>query len=67
MTYIVALEVSEQGEGLQYIAAWNGDPGRTCVPKNAKRYKSISSATFGLAHARKFRPFINAKIWEAIE
>lgn len=38
----------------QWLAPWAGDPGRTSVKGNAKKYPSISSATFALAHARRY-------------
>jgi len=57
--YLVALEVLD-GEVLQ----WVGDPGRTCIRASAKKYKSVSSATFGLAHARKYKDFPSAEIRE---
>jgi hypothetical protein len=62
--YVVALEVID-GKAIQWIAPWPGDPGRTSVEKSAKRYQSISSATFGLANARKYRDFLTAEIKEA--
>lgn len=67
MKYIVAIEVDSQGTALQFLANWKGDPGRTCVEQSAKRYPSISSATFGLEHARKYRDFQNAEIREVTE
>lgn len=68
MKYIVALEISkESGNGLSYIAPWSGDPGRTCLHESAKRYPSISAATFGLAHARTYRDFRDAEIREVEE
>ena len=59
--YIVALEVFNKTP-TQYLATWSGDPGRTCVLENAKRYNTISSATFALAHAKKYHDYINAEI-----
>lgn len=64
--YKVALEFSG-GFPTQFIAPWSGDPGRTCLIDSAKKYKSISSATFGLAHARKYRPFKDAKVIKITE
>ena len=68
MKYIVAIEVEEPtGTALCFLANWKGDPGRTCVERSAKRYPSVSSATFGLAHARKYRDFPKAEIREVTE
>jgi hypothetical protein len=58
MNWVVEIET-----GL-WLATWVGDPGRTLLPQNARRYNSISSATMGLAMARRFRPFLDAKIYE---
>jgi hypothetical protein len=65
MEYIVALEIINN-KPTQYIATWKGDPGRTALKENAKRYKSVSAATFGLAHARKYRDFESATIIEVM-
>ena len=61
MKYIVALE-SLNGEPLEYIAPWKGDPGITFIEQSAKRYGSVSSATYGLARARKYYDFPDAEI-----
>lgn len=61
--YIVGLEVVN-GTVTQWIAPWMGDPGRMCIEQSAKRYKSVSSATHGLAEARIYRTFADAKIIE---
>jgi hypothetical protein len=61
--YIVGIEVVDDVV-TQWLAPWKGDPGRTCVEQSAKRYKSVSAATFGLAHARKYHDFPNAEIRE---
>ena len=45
-----------------YIAAWEGDPGRTIIKGHAKIFKSIESANKALAKARKYRPFVNATV-----
>jgi hypothetical protein len=66
MKYIVALEVVN-GSATQFIAPWKGDPGRTCIERTARRYGSTSSATYGLAAARKFRDFPDAIILEVTE
>ncbi|MGB3150996.1 MAG: hypothetical protein WBB27_10060 [Maribacter sp.] len=44
-----------------YSAPWSGDPGRTTLKCNAKFFGK-KGAIARLAHDRKFRPFINAKI-----
>lgn len=64
--YLVALEVID-GDITQWVADWGGDPGRTCIEASARRYPSIVSATFGLAHARKYRDFESACIIEVKE
>lgn len=64
--YIVGIEVVN-GNVTEWLAPWKGDPGRTCIEKSAKRYDSVSSATFGLAHARKYHDFPNAEIREIKE
>lgn len=58
MKYVVDLE----GDCSVFIASWDGDPGRTCIIENATKYSTISSATYGLARARKWRPFLQARI-----
>jgi hypothetical protein len=67
MEYIVALECDKEGNALQFIANWPGDPGRTCVIDSARRYKSPYCATLGLAHARRYRDFKDAKLIEVAE
>ena len=52
--YIVQLEFE------CWLASWEGDPGRTTVLENAKRFRSRSAATKALNDARKYRPFANA-------
>ena len=47
-----------------YLASWDGDPGRTLLRGNAKRFKSVRSATYGLYMARKYRDFPDAVILE---
>jgi hypothetical protein len=56
MAFIVELE-----DGV-YLAAWNGDPGRTLVKSSAKRFKAYAQAQFALLGARNYRPFERAKI-----
>ena len=62
MKWIVCLQHEKDGRDLVFLAPWSGDPGRTCVYESANRYDSISSATFALAHARKYHDFVDAKI-----
>jgi hypothetical protein len=58
--FIVKLE--EDTEGSCYIASGHGDPPRTLVLNNAKRFRSRTRAETALAKARKFRPFRRAEI-----
>ncbi|MBE7649150.1 hypothetical protein [Tenacibaculum finnmarkense] len=46
-----------------YLADWIGDPGRTLKIENAKVFKNQDQATNALKEARKFRPFVNAGIF----
>ena len=50
--YIVELEPDTL-----WIAPWEGDPGRTCIKDNAKKYKSIVSAACALKRAKEYRNF----------
>ena len=59
--YIVELENN------LFLATCKGDPGRTLVEYNAKRFKTIRQAKRFLTIAREYRHFKNAKIKEAIE
>jgi NTP pyrophosphatase (non-canonical NTP hydrolase) len=59
--YIVKLE-----EGC-WLAPWSGDPGRTCVEKNAMRYRMSDKAARALKRARMFSPFADASIIEIDE
>ena len=61
MRYLVELE---QGT---YLAPWAGDPGRTIKRSNAKRYKSEQLASIALRKARRYRPFVCAKINAVID
>lgn len=57
--------LAEIGEGC-WIAPWDGDPGRTCVEQNAKRYKTESAANAALARIRKkfaFRKIEGRAVW----
>jgi hypothetical protein len=58
MRYIVELEPGV------WIAPWTGDPGRTLVEKNARKYSRRQDAKGALTQARKFRPFPHARIVE---
>ena len=57
MEWIVELE-----PGNLWIATWSGYPGKTCVKESAKTYKSISAATYALAHARRYSDWLRAKV-----
>lgn len=59
MEWIVELERET------WIAPWPGDPGRTVVIRNARKFGSKRSAEIALMKARGFRPFQNAKIISA--
>lgn len=54
--YIIELE-----KGV-YFVSMKGDPKRTLIESNARRYPSIRSATYGLANARAYRDFPCAQI-----
>lgn len=44
---------------------WKADhSGVTVVLENARKYKTISKATYALAAMRRFRDYLNAKIYE---
>jgi len=58
MPWIVELEQET------WIAPWFGDPGRTVVMRNARKFSSKHSAELALSKARGFHPFANAKIIE---
>ena len=45
-----------------WLAAVEGDPGRTLVMENAELFETLGSATKALTVARKYRPFENASI-----
>ena len=45
-----------------YLADGEGDPCRTVVRGNAKRFRSNAHARVGLLAARKYRPFAHAKV-----
>lgn len=62
--FVVQLEKGAFGQEC-FLADWPGDPGRTLVIENAKRYQSIRTATYTLAYARKYGDFPNAQIKDA--
>ena len=47
-----------------YLASGAGDPSRTLLKDNAKRFCSYAKATSGLLKARRYRDFISARIIE---
>ena len=47
-----------------WLGTCEGDPSRTCQVDNANRYVSESLANAALDAARKYRPFVDAKIVE---
>jgi len=59
--YIVQLE-----EGV-WLADGEGDPCRTNVKDNAKRFKAFKTAKWALSAARAFRRFESARIQELAE
>jgi len=54
--YIVELEAGV------WIAPWDGDPGRTLIWENAKKYGTEELAKLALKVARTYRSFNKAKI-----
>ena len=56
MSFIVELEPGV------WLLPGCGDPGRTLNKASARRYGRWQDAKCGLTHARKYRPFKNAKI-----
>ena len=54
--YIVELE-----SGV-WLASWDGDPGRTIVKENAKKFKTEEQAKLALEGCRAYRPFIKARV-----
>ncbi len=59
MKWIVELERET------WIAPWSGDPGRTVVMHNARKFGSKRAAELALRKARCFRQFKNATIISA--
>jgi hypothetical protein len=48
--------IVELYDGNQWLAPWQGDPGRTCVRDNAKRYPTEHAAICALARAKRVFP-----------
>jgi hypothetical protein len=63
MKYIVCLEKVNAGMSV-YISNRKESFSKTLIEKNAKRYPSVCSATFGLAHARRLSEYPYAEIIE---
>lgn len=49
-----------------WLAPWEGDPGRTCVAANARRWGSHSGAKRALTAARAYSPFRDAKVVKVV-
>lgn len=47
-----------------WLAPWRGDPGRTLVLENAKRFKSAHAGECALRTARRWRPFKGAFVYQ---
>lgn len=47
-----------------WLAPWEGDPGRTLLLANVKRYKSAREANCALRRARTIRPLKYAKVYQ---
>lgn len=45
-----------------FIATWSGNPGRTLVLENAKRFNFKSTAWRAIERAQRIRPFKNANV-----
>lgn len=45
-----------------WLAAVEGDPGRTLVMEKAERFETLGAAAKALTAARKYRPFESATI-----
>ena len=56
--YIVELQQTP----FMWLAAWGGDPGRTMVKENAKRYRNLRAASKALADARWYSDFPDARL-----
>jgi len=57
------LDLVVELEGGVWIAPWEGDPGRCLDMAGAKRFYRWSVAERALRKARKYRPFLNARIY----
>lgn len=53
--------IVELEEGV-WLAPWDGDPGRSIVEDNAKKFPTRSTAKRALKKAQELRPFSNAKL-----
>ena len=47
-----------------WLAPRRGDPGRTLVEGNAKRFKTAHAGECALRHARRWRPFAGAFVYQ---
>lgn len=45
-----------------YLASWEGDPGRTLLRTNARRFPSSVAARLALSEARRYRSFPTAVV-----
>lgn len=63
MVYVVKLE--DSGSGPVWLADGEGDPPRTLVIDNAKRFPNRRSALKALIAARMFRPFRRGHLVDA--
>lgn len=59
--YIVELE-----DGV-FLAPWDGDPGRTTVKENAKRFNTMLGAKRAITKAKSSRDFTNWSIQPVLE
>ena len=62
--YVVAIE-TVNGSPTQYLAPWDGDPGRTCILANAKRFSKRSNAYRALEKAETYRKLPTASVFLA--
>ena len=49
-------------ESKVWLAPWEGDPGRTCLLKNAQLYKTAHGAKIAMGIARRYRKFKGAVV-----
>ena len=47
-----------------WLSPWQGDPGRTLVLENAKRFKSAHAGECALRQARRWRAFAGAFVYQ---